>query len=92
MFAVIDIPAMASALILAGFAALIWRQLPVCARIVLGAATAFFVGGLHHPEMTVNELIAATDEGIAWVVALARVSGAAAVLIGVASLARASWQ
>lgn len=83
---------MASALILAGFAVLIWRLMPVCARIVLGAATAFFIGGLHHPEMSVNELTAITDEGIAWVVALARVSGAAAVLIGVASLARATWQ
>lgn len=88
MLSVVDIPAVASAAILVGFALLIWRAQPLCARIVLGAATAFAIGGISHPGTSVNELIGMTDEGIAWVVALARVSGAVAVLVGVASLAR----
>jgi hypothetical protein len=88
MLSVVDIPALASAAILGAFAALVWRQLPLCARVMLGAATAFAIGGLNHPGMSVNDLVALTDEGIAWVVALAKVSGAAAALIGVATLAR----
>jgi hypothetical protein len=88
MLSVVDIPAVASAAILLGFALVIWRSQPICARIVLGAVTAFAIGGVSHPGMSVNDLIGMTDQGIAWVVALARVSAAVAVLVGVATLAR----
>ena len=90
MFEVVHIPALASAAILASFAVLIWSTLPVCARLVLAAATAFAIGGIHHPGESVDDLVATTPDGVSYLVAAARVTGGAAALAAVALLARRS--
>ena len=87
MHAAIDVPVLVPALVFLGFAFLDWKRLPVCGRISLGAATACVLAALPDPSMGVNELVAEAS-GMAYLVALARVLGAGAVLFSVALAAR----
>lgn len=87
MHAAVDVPLIVPALIFLAFAFVDWRRLPVCGRISLGAATACVIAALPDPSMGVNELVSEAS-GMAYLVALARVLGAAAVLFSVALAAR----
>ena len=65
-----------------------WRRLPLIARIYLGAATAFAIGAVAYPGMTIAQVIDGTRDGLTYVLAAARVVAFAAVLVSVATFLR----
>jgi hypothetical protein len=65
-----------------------WRRLPVVARVYLGVATAFGIGAIAHPGMTVADALDQTRDGITVVLAAARMAGFAAVMVSVATALR----
>ncbi len=62
--------------------------MPVCARIYLGVATAFVLGALTHPGMSVQDVLAQTRDGMTYLVATARMIGFTAVLVSLATFIR----
>jgi hypothetical protein len=84
----IDIPLAFSALFFAALAAVEWRRLPVWGRIHLAVATAFALGAMAHPGMSVGDVVSSSQDGMAYVVALARVTGFAAGLVSAATFVR----
>jgi hypothetical protein len=82
------IPLALTAALFALFAIAEWRRLPVIARIYLGAATAFAIGALTYPGMSIAEVIDGTRDGLMYVLAAARVVAFAAVLVSVATFLR----
>jgi hypothetical protein len=65
-----------------------WRRLPVIGRVYLGAATAFAIGAVAYPGMSVAQVIDSTREGLTYVLAAARIVAFAAVLVSVATFLR----
>jgi hypothetical protein len=88
MLRTIDLPLVSLAILFAGFAALDWRRVPLAGRICLGVATTFALAAYQHPGMSVNDLIAHTQTGMTYLVALARVLGAVTVLASVTMTVR----
>ena len=84
----LDIPLAFSALLFAGFAIAAWRPMPVAGRVFLGVATAFALGALSHPGMSIGEALDGTRDGLTYVLAAARVAGFTAVLVSAATLLR----
>jgi hypothetical protein len=84
----LGIPLAFSAVFFAGFAALEWRRLPVVARVYLGVATAFALGALAHPGMTIVQALDHTGDGLTWLLAAARVAGFTAVLVSAVTFLR----
>ena len=84
----VGIPLIFSALLFAVFATAEWRRLPVVARVYLGVATAFAIGAIAHPGMSIAEAIDHTRDGLTYVLAAARMAGFTAVLISVATFLR----
>ena len=82
------IPLAFSAVFFVGFAALEWRRLPIVARVYLGVATAFALGALAHPGMTIVQALDHTSGGLTWVLAAARVAGFTAVLVSAVTFLR----
>jgi hypothetical protein len=82
------IPLALTAALFALFAIAEWKRLPVIARIYLGAATAFAIGALAYPGMSIAEVIGGTRDGLMYVLAAARVVAFAAVLVSVATFLR----
>ena len=82
------IPLILSAVPFAVFAAIDWRRLPVWARVHLAVAFAFGLAAMAHPGMTIHDLLGQTRDGLAYVVALARVAGLVAALISIATRLR----
>jgi hypothetical protein len=70
------------------FAIVEWRRLPVVGRVYLGAATAFAIGALTYPGMSIAEVLDGTRDGLMYVLAVARVVAFAAVLVSVATFLR----
>ena len=62
---------------------LTFAQVPVCGRVYLGVATAFAIGALTHPNMSINDVLQHSRDGVAYVVATARVAALTAVLVSV---------
>jgi hypothetical protein len=83
-----EIPLALSALVFAVFATVEWRRMPVCARIYLGVATAFALGAMTHPGMSVQDVLAQTRDGMTYLVATARMIGFTAVLVSLATFIR----
>ena len=70
------------------FAVAEWRRLPVIARIYLGTATAFAIGAVTYPGMSITEVVDGTRDGLMYVLAVARIVAFAAVLVSVATFLR----
>jgi hypothetical protein len=85
---VIDVPIVFSALVFAGLATIAWRQAPVCARVILGVATVFGIAAIQHPGMSIEEVLAQTEDGMTYLVAAARISGFAAAMLAVTVILR----
>jgi hypothetical protein len=84
----IDLPIAVSAIVFAGLALLFWREAPLCARIVLGVATAFGIAALEYPGMSIQEVLGQTHDGLTYLVAAARISGFAAAMLAVTLMLR----
>jgi hypothetical protein len=83
-----SMPLLLAALFFAVLATVEWRRLPAVARIYLGVATAFGIGALAHPGMNVADAIQQANDGIAVLLAAARMAGFAAVMVSVATALR----
>ena len=81
-------PLLLAALLFALFATVEWRRLPVVARVYLAVATAFAIGAVTHPGMTVADAAGQARDGIEVVLAAARMAGFAAVMVSVATALR----
>jgi len=84
----LDIPLAFSAVFFLGLAAFEWRRLPLIGRIYLGVATAFTLGAVAHPGMTIVHALDHTNDGLTWVLAAARVAGFTAVLVSAVTFLR----
>jgi uncharacterized membrane-anchored protein len=82
------IPLALTAALFALFAIAEWKRLPVIARIYLGAATAFAIGAVTYPGMSIAEVIDGTRDGLMYLLAAARIVAFAAVLVSVATFLR----
>jgi flagellar biosynthesis protein FliR len=86
----VAVPLFVSAVLFLLFAMLEWRRLPVVARVYLGVATAFAVGSVVHPGMSIKEALDHTRDGVTWLLALARVAGLTAVLVSAVTFLRSA--
>jgi hypothetical protein len=87
MYAV-GIPLALSAALFAVLAAVEWRRLPVVGRVYLGTATAFAIGALTYPGMSITEVMDETRDGLTYLVGVARVAAFTAVLVSVTTFVR----
>ena len=85
---VVDVPILVSALVFTGLAVIAWRQAPLCARIILGVATVFAYTAVQYPGMSIEEFLGETNDGLTYLVALARISGFAAAMMAVTLMLR----
>jgi hypothetical protein len=84
----IQVPLGFSALFFLVIATVEWRRMPVCGRIYLGVATAFALGAITHPSMSINDVLQQSRDGMAYLVAAARVAALTAVLVSVTTFLR----
>ena len=85
-----SMPLLLAALFFAVFATVEWRRLPTVARVYLGVATAFAIGAFTHPGMSVADAIDQGRDGIAVLLAVARMAGFAALMVSVATALRSA--
>jgi hypothetical protein len=83
-----SMPLVLAALFFAVLATVEWSRLPLIARIYLGVGTAFAIGAVAHPGMNVADAVERAHDGIAVLLAAARVAGFAAVMVSVATALR----
>src|SRR5437773_6257884 len=84
----IPIPLGLSALFFLVLATCEWRRMPICGRVYLGVATAFALGAIAHPHMSINDVLQQSRDGVTYVVAMARVAALTAVLVSVTTFLR----
>ena len=84
----IQVPLGLSALFFAVLATCEWRRMPICGRIYLGVATAFALGAMAHPSMSINDVLSQTRDGMTYLVAAARVAAFSAVLVSLTTFLR----
>ena len=82
------LPLFFSAALFLGFSVAEWRRLPFVARIYLAVATAFAIGAVVHPGMSIKDALDHTRDGVTWVLALARIAGLTAVLVSAVTFLR----
>lgn len=82
------LPLAISALLFAVLATAEWSRLPAVGRVYLGVATAFAIGAVVHPGMSITEAVEGTGDGLAYLLGAARIAGLAAVLVSVATFLR----
>ena len=85
---VMDLPLVLTTALFAIFAAAEWRRLPVVARVYLGAATAFAIGAATYPGMSITDVLDGGRDGVAYLVAAARVAAFTGVLVSVTTFLR----
>jgi hypothetical protein len=85
-----SLPLVLAALLFAVFATVEWSRLPLIGRIYVGVATAFGIGAIVHPGMNVADAISHSGDGIAVLMAVARMAGFAAVMVSVATALRSA--
>jgi hypothetical protein len=85
-----SLPLVLAALVFAVLATVEWSRLPLIARVYLGVGTAFGVGALAHPGMNVADAVSQSGDGIALLLAVARMVGFAAVMVSVATALRSA--
>ena len=78
---------LALAIIFGVFAGFDWKRLPLLARFSLAVAATFLIAAVTHPGVGIQELVEPPQDGIAWLVWLAR---PIAVAVAVCSLATAA--
>jgi hypothetical protein len=83
-----QVPVAVSALAFLLPAWLAWRRSPICARVMLGAATVFFIAALQSPGRSVADILEQHSDGLAYLVGAARLAGLAAFLIGMVAFVR----
>jgi hypothetical protein len=83
-----SLPLVLAALFFAVLGTVEWRRLPAIARVYVGVATAFAIGALAHPGMDVADAVEHANDGIAVLLAAARLAGFAAVMVSVATALR----
>jgi hypothetical protein len=79
---------LALAIIFGVFAGFDWKRLPLLARFSLGVATVFLIGALTHPGMGIAELVDPPQDGVSWLVFLARPVAAAVAVCSLLTAAR----
>ena len=79
---------LALAIIFGVFAGFDWKRLPVLARFSLGVAVVFLIGAIAHPGVGVQELVEQPQDGISWLVWLARPFAVAVAVCSLATAAR----
>jgi hypothetical protein len=84
----LHMPLALTALLFALFAVAEWRRLPVVARVYLGVATAFALGALSYPGMSISAVLDGSRDGLVYLLAAARVAAFTAVLVSVATFLR----
>ena len=87
-FAAMGIPLAFSAALFAILAIVEWRRLPLVARVYLGAATAFAIGALAYPGLSIAEVLDHSRDGLAYLLGVARVAAFTAVLVSVVTFLR----
>jgi hypothetical protein len=85
---VMEFPLAVTAALFAVLAIAEWRRLPVIARIYLGAATAFAIGAITYPGMSIVDVIDRSRDGLTYVLGAARIVAFAAVLVSVTTFLR----
>ena len=85
-----SLPLVLAALLFAVLATVEWDRLPTIARIYLGVGTAFAIGAFTHPWMNVADAVDQGRDGIAVLLAVARMAGFAAVMVSLATALRAA--
>ena len=87
-----DMPLLLPALFVLLVGVLEWRReggSRGCARIALGAATALLIAAMRYPGESATMVLEHTEDGLVYLVALARVLGfAAVVFVGLGAVAR----
>ena len=78
---------LALAIIFGVFAGFDWKRIPLLGRCSAAVATAFLIGAVVHPGLSVDQLLSHPD-GIGYLVAVARAVGGAAVVCSIAVAAR----
>jgi hypothetical protein len=86
--AAMGIPLALSAVLFLVLALVEWRRLPVAARVYLGAATAFAIGALTYPGMSIAQVLDNTHDGLTYLLGAARVAAFTAVLVSVTKFLR----
>jgi hypothetical protein len=86
----VSLPLLLAALLFAVLATVEWNRLPLVARVYLGVGTAFGIGALAHPGMNVADAVTHGGDGIALLLAIARMAGFAAVMVSVATALRSA--
>ena len=84
----IQVPLGLSALFFLVLATCEWRRMPICGRVYLGVATAFALGAVAHPQMSINDVLQQSRDGVTYVVATARVAALTAVLVSITTFLR----
>jgi hypothetical protein len=65
-----------------------WRRLPLAGRVYLGAATAFAIGALTYPGMSIAQVLDNTHDGLTYLLGAARVVAFTAVLVSITKFLR----
>ncbi len=77
----LDLPLLALFVVFAGLAYAEWARLPLCARVSLGGAAVFAIGAIQYPGQGIAEVIAHTNDGLVYLVTVARGACAAVLMI-----------
>jgi hypothetical protein len=85
----LDVPLLALFAVFAGLAYAEWTRLPLCARVSLAGAGVFAIGAVKYPGQGVGAVVAHTDDGLVYLVTVARGACAAVLMISAIATLRA---
>ena len=77
----LDLPLLVLFVVFAGLAIVEWSRLPLCARVSLGGAAVFAIGALKYPGQGVGAVVAHSNDGLVYLVTVARGACAAVLMI-----------
>ena len=84
----LQVPLAFSALVFLVLATVEWRRMPLCGRAYLGVATAFVLGAVMYPGMSIEDVLGQTREGLTYLLGAARIVALTAVLVSVTTFLR----
>jgi hypothetical protein len=85
----LDVPLLALFVVFAGLAYAEWGRLPLCARVSLGGAVVFAIGAVKYPGQGVTAVVGHTDDGLVYLLTVARGACAAVLMISAIATLRA---
>jgi hypothetical protein len=85
----LDVPLLALFVVFAGLAYAEWARLPLCARVSLGGAVVFAIGAVKYPGQGAVAVVGHTDDGLVYLVTVARGACAAVLMISAIVMLRA---